>query len=145
MAILQVCSLYDCVRVPVGSSHVEIGDIKKLPVLTIGRLNLRNHQTGKPDFDAKLTNIYVVDGMGYNLFSLQDLQERHEITLDFEGIHVFDWRQTFPRNERSLSMFATRPPSSLGIPPVTTIADVPSDQFPNLSTHSQVFAPPKAV
>ena len=48
--------IYDCLPIPVGSEHVLIGDKKELPVIAVGRLNLRTQQDGKPDFDAHLTN-----------------------------------------------------------------------------------------
>lgn len=67
--------------------------------------------------------------MEYNLFSLHDFQERHVITLDFEGVHMFDRRLTIQRNKLNSSMFPTRLPPSLVIPDVSTTADVPSDQF----------------
>ena len=75
-------------------------------VIGVGSLCLRMHS--KTDFDAKLTGIYVTEGIDVNLFSLHDAQQRQKITLDKHGVHLFDNRLIFPRDETGSHLYATR-------------------------------------
>ena len=90
-------------------------------MIAVGSPYLRIHQDRKLDFDAQLTIVYMVKGMGYKLFSLHDLQRRHIITLDHQEVHMFDRRLTIPRDEHNSSVYATRlqPTSSFTAVPVT--------------------------
>lgn len=57
-------------------------------MLAVGRFNLRLHQETR-DFDVKLQHVYLrADAVGFNLFSLHDLQQRHAIVLDREGVYI---------------------------------------------------------
>ncbi|CAN0019315.1 unnamed protein product, partial [Laminaria digitata] len=89
-------NVYDSVPVPPGKEQVLIGNGKGMRVRGVGRLNLKMHS--KTDFNANLTGVYVTEGIGFNLFSLHDAQARQTMTLDKDGVHLFDNRLTFPRD-----------------------------------------------
>ena len=63
-------------------------------VLGVGSLNLKMHS--KTDFHVKLREVYVTEGIGFNLFSMHDARARQTINLDKDGAHVFDGRLAFP-------------------------------------------------
>ena len=62
------------------------GDSKAMRVIGVGSLNLRNHS--KMDLDVKLTEVYVTEGIGFNLFALHQAQARQTIILENEGAHA---------------------------------------------------------
>ena len=99
-------NVYDWIDVPPGKEYVLIGNGKGMKVKGVGSLNLKMHS--KTDFNVKLTGVYVTEGIGFNLFSLHDAQARQTITLDKEGVHLFDHRLTFPRDSIGSSLHATR-------------------------------------
>ncbi|CAM9331230.1 unnamed protein product, partial [Laminaria digitata] len=72
--------------------YVLIGNGRGMRVKGVGSLNLK--MLSKTDFDVKLTGVYATEGIGFNLFSLHDAQARQTITLDKDGVHLFDNRLT---------------------------------------------------
>ena len=93
------------VAIPPGKETVLVGDGRSMRVLGVCNLNLRIHS--KTDFHVKFREVYVTDGIGFNLFSLSDAQARQIITLDKDGARRFDGRLNFPRDLTGSSLFAT--------------------------------------
>ena len=52
----------------------------------------------KIDFHVKLSEVYVTEGIGINMFSLHDAQTRQKVSLGENDAHLFDGRLTFPRD-----------------------------------------------
>ena len=87
-------NVYDGEEIPPGKEKVLIDDGKEMRAMGVGSLNLTMHTS--TDFNVKLTLVYVTEEIGFNLFSLHDVQARQIITLDKEGVHLFDERLTSP-------------------------------------------------
>ena len=113
-------NVYDWVKIPPGKEQVLIGNGKGMRVVGVGSLNLKMHS--KTDFNVKLTGVYVTEGIGFNLFSLHDAQARQTITLDKDGVHLFQNRLTFPRDEIGSCLYATR----MDPTPTTALNAVPA-------------------
>ena len=120
-------NVYDWVEIPPEKRKVMIGDGKATRVIGVGSLNLIMHS--KTDFDVKLTGVYVMEGIGFNLFSLHQAQARQTIILHKEGTHLFDRQLTFPRDEIGSCLYATRldptPTAGLSAVPAFTGAQPP--------------------
>ena len=99
-------NVYDLVDIPPGKERVLTSDGKAMRVTGVDSLNLKMHS--KTDFNVKLTGVYVTEGIGFNLFSLHQAQARQTITIDNDGVHLFNNRLTFPRDSIGSSLFATR-------------------------------------
>ena len=115
-------NVYDLEVIPSGKEKVLIGDAKEMQEMGVGSLNLTMHST--TDFNVNLTLVYVTEGIGFNLFSLHDVQARQIITLDKEGVHLFDKRLTFPRDGTGSCLYATRmhPPLTIGLTAVPALS-----------------------
>ena len=118
-------NVYDLEGIPPGKEKVLIGDGKEMREMGVGSFNLTMHST--TDFDVNLTLVYVTEGIGFNLFSLHDVQARQIITLDKEGVHLFDNRLTFPRDGTGSCLYVTRmhPTPTIGL---TAVPALSSDQ-----------------
>ncbi|CAN0463970.1 unnamed protein product, partial [Laminaria digitata] len=81
-------NFYGWIDVPPGKEHALIGNGRGMRVKGVGSLHLK--MQSKTDFNVKLTGVYVTEGIGFNLFSLHDAQARQTITLDKDGVHLFD-------------------------------------------------------
>ena len=115
-------NVYDLEVIPSGKEKVLIGDAKEMQEMGVGSLNLTMHST--TDFNVNLTLVYVTEGIGFNLFSLHDVQARQIITLDKEGVHLFDKRLTFPRDGTGSCLYATRmhPTLTIGLTAVPALS-----------------------
>ncbi|CAN0070613.1 unnamed protein product, partial [Sphacelaria rigidula] len=60
---------------PQGMEHFEMGDGTRLPVRAVGSLSLTSHMGSldvsvpPTDFPIQLTDVYVVEGVKFNIFS----------------------------------------------------------------------------
>ena len=50
----------------------------------------------------------MTEGVDFNLFSPHDARKRQTITAGKHGVHLFDNRLTFPRDETGSHLYATR-------------------------------------
>ena len=75
-------------------------------MLGAGSLNVKMHS--HTVFHVKLRELYVTEGIGFNLSSLYDAQACQIITLDKDGAHLVDGRLNFPRGLTGKSLFETR-------------------------------------
>ena len=119
-------NVYDWEAIPPGKKKVLIGDGQNMRVMSVGSLNLTMHSN--TDFNFKLTKVYVTEGIGFNLFSLHDVQARQTITLDKDGAHFFDKRLTFPRDATGSCLYATRmnPAPTIRLTAVPALSSDPS-------------------
>ena len=119
-------NVYDWEAIPPGKEKVLIGGGKEMRVMGVGSLNLTMHST--TDLNVKLTQVYVTEGIWFNLFSLHNVQARQTITLDKNGAHLFDKRLTFPRNATGSCLYATRmdPTPTIGLTVVPALSSDPS-------------------
>ncbi|CAN0055500.1 unnamed protein product, partial [Sphacelaria rigidula] len=85
--------LFDVRVPPHGNDNVILGDSTVLSVRAVGSLNLRfymGHTDGaeRTSVCVKLTNVYVLDGIKFNLFPLHQAQYKQDITLTRAGISL---------------------------------------------------------
>ena len=99
-------NMYDWVKIPRGKEKVLIGHGKAMRVLGVVSLNVKMHS--KPDFNVKLNDVYVMEGMRFNRCSLHDAQARQSITLHKDGAHLIDNRPTFACDATGASLYETR-------------------------------------
>ena len=52
---------------------------------------------GEYDFRVQLSEVYVLDGLSFNLYSLHHAQRKQHIVLNDAGVHLLDGRLVFPR------------------------------------------------
>ena len=118
-------NMYDCVEIPRGKEQVLLGDGKAMRVLGVGSLNLKMHS--KTDFNVKLSDVYVTEGIRFNLFLLHDAQARQSITLDKDRATSFDNHLSFPRDATGSNLCATR----MNLTPTTGLT---ADRMKNCET-----------
>ena len=79
-----------------------MGDGKTLQVEAVGSVKL-NFYAGSTDSDAasnfcvQLTDVYLVPDIQFNVFSLHEVQQNHEIVLNSTGLRMLDGRLRFDR------------------------------------------------
>ena len=87
-----------------------------LRILCVESLNLVFHMdspAGESIFRVQLTEVYVLDRLSFNLFSLYHVQRKKHIVLKDAGVHLFDGRLVVPRGANGSSLSATHLPPSL--------------------------------
>ena len=77
----------DWVEIPPGKEKVLIGDGREMRVLDVGILNLKMHS--KTDFNVRLNEVFLTEGIGFNLFSLHYAQARQTIISLTRKAHTF--------------------------------------------------------
>lgn len=98
--------VYDWVDISQGKEKVRIGTEKEIRMQGIGSPNLKLHAA--TDINVKLTGVHVTEIIEFNLFSLHGSQSRPIITLENDGVHLFNKQMAFPRRETSSCLHDTR-------------------------------------
>ena len=113
----------------VGRESAQFGNGNFLGVLCVGSLNLvlnMDTPAGESDFRVQLSELYVLDGLNINLFSLHHEQCKQHIVLNDAGMHLCDGRLIFPRGMNSSSLSATRLPPSVLHDGITAVYGSPA-------------------
>ena len=87
-------------------SRVILGDGSIGKVQFVGKLGLVFHS--RTDHSVTIHDVYFVPDLGFNLFSFQVVQEKHEIILNKTGAHLLNRRLVFPHRSNESSLRATR-------------------------------------
>ena len=120
--------MYDLRSPPKGRHKVVVGNGVTITVRAVGCLNVMYHMqtaTGVKNFCVKLTEVYLLDGIRFNLFSLHQTQLSQRIVLDAKGVHLFGGELVFPWRETGSFLRASRLPSDYGVSRVPpTVTDV---------------------
>ena len=155
-------NMFDLRPPPAGNEYVVVGNGTVLPVIAVGSLKLKFHMPSTyyappSDFCVQLTDVYVLEGIPFNLFSLHHVQKKQNILLSASGVHLFDGKLRFDRNERSSLQRATRlspeyvhcpiaaPAVAANVPPAPTNgadkSSPPVECVPHALNNSTVTAP----
>lgn len=108
----------------------------------MGTPNLKMHAA--TDINVKLTGVNLTERIEFNLFSLHNAQPRPTITLDNDGVHLFNKQMAFPRSETGSCLHTTRIAPTLI--PKTAFDSVPaifSSDLPPRITASRPRCPPR--
>ena len=65
------------------------------------------------DFRVQLSEVYILDGLSFKLYSLHHAQRKQHIVLNDAGVHLLDGRLVFLRGMNGSSLSATHPPPSI--------------------------------
>ena len=104
--------MFDLRHPPAGNEHLVVGNGNVLPVIAVESLKIKFHMTGifyvpPSEFCVQLTDVYVLGGIPFNLFSLHQVQKKQDILLSATKIHLLNARLRFNRNDRSSLQRAT--------------------------------------
>lgn len=98
-------------NIPLNQRCVQIGSGTLLDVEMRGTLIFDFHQFDstrrRQDKRVRLSDVSLVPGLEFNLFSLHAVSAAHRISIDQDGIHLFD-SSTFPHGRSGASLYATR-------------------------------------
>ncbi|CAB1107700.1 unnamed protein product [Ectocarpus sp. CCAP 1310/34] len=120
--------MFDLRPVPTGKEYIQVGNGTYLRVQCVGKVNMAFHmqdQGGERDFRVQMSDVYVVPGITFNLFSLHHTQRKQRIVLDETGVHLFDGRLSFAYSDVGCSLWATRLPQDYCGRAVTSSPDAP--------------------
>ncbi|CAB1102712.1 unnamed protein product [Ectocarpus sp. CCAP 1310/34] len=120
--------MFDLRPVPTGKEYIQVGNGAYLRVQCVGKVNMAFHmqdQGGELDFCVQMSDVYVVPGITFNLFSLHHTQRKQRIVLDETGVHLFDGRLSFAYSDVGCSLWATRLPQDYCGRAVTSSPDAP--------------------
>ena len=75
------------------NEYVVVGNGTVLPVFAVGSLKLKFHMPSTyyapaSDFCVQLTDVYVLEGIPFNLFPLPHVQKKQNILLSLSLIHI---------------------------------------------------------
>ena len=99
---------------------------------------------GESDFRVQLSEMYVLDRLSFNLFSLYHVQRKRHIVLKDAGVHLFDGRLVVSRGVNGSSLPATRLPPSVLHDGMTAEYGSPPASLPPSSVENVVHSPPSA-
>ncbi|CAB1120584.1 unnamed protein product [Ectocarpus sp. CCAP 1310/34] len=77
--------MFDMKPIPAGKQFIQVGNGAHLRVQCVEGINMAFHMpgpSGETDFCVQMSDVYVVPGITFNLFSLHHTQRRQRITLD---------------------------------------------------------------
>ena len=94
---------------PLGRETITIGDRRRIKVEYIGNMNVIFH--GNSDQRITLIDVVYVPDLGFNLYSLHDVQRTHLIVSDASGTHIIGANLTFPRSSSGSYWRAIRLPA----------------------------------
>ena len=94
---------------PPGRETITIGDRRRIKVEYIGNMDVIFH--GKSDQRITLIDVAHAPDLGFNLYSLHDVQRTHLIVSDASGTHIIGANLTFPRSSSGSYLRATRLPA----------------------------------
>ena len=134
--------MFDLRPVPTGKEYIQVGNGAYLRVQCVGKVNMAFHmqdQGGERDFCVQMSDVYVVPGITFNLFSLHHTQRKQRIVLDETGVHLFDGQLSFAYSDVGCSLWATRLPQDYNGSAVTTSPDAPPRLSAQVSTNGAGF------
>ena len=99
---------------------------------------------GESDFRVQLSEMYVLDRLSFNLFSLYHVQRKRHIVLKDAGVHLFDGRLVVSRGVNGSSLSATRLPPSVLHDGMTAEYGSPPASLPPSSVENVVHSLPSA-
>ena len=119
--------MYDTELPSPHRSRIILGGGSMRKVQFVGKLDLVFHS--RTDHPVTLHDVSFVPDLGFNLFSLHAVQEKHEIILNKTGAHLLNGRLVFPRRRNGSSLRATRVMPGTHVSAsnaLTTLTDPPS-------------------
>ena len=139
--------LFNVRNAPAGREYVQIGNGELLRVQCVGSLNLAFHMNtprGESDFRIQLSEVYVLENLSFNLFSLHHAQRTQNIMLNEKGVHLFDGELVFPRGVNGSSLMATRLAPSVPSVGMTAVYGSSSPPLPTTAAGGVVpsYSPP---
>ena len=101
--------MYNVRPPPPGRETITTGDRRRISIEYIGNMDVIFH--GKTDQRVTLIDVAYIPGLGFNLYSLHDVQRTHLTVSDASGAHIRRANLTFPRSSSGSYLRATRLPA----------------------------------